>query len=48
MSKQTFYKNFKNLEELRIFELSRSMERAAMYRINTEHPLVKRLDEISD
>ncbi len=46
MSKQTFYKNFKDLEELGIVKVSRKIGRAVMYRINTEHPLVKRLDEI--
>jgi DNA-binding transcriptional ArsR family regulator len=46
MSKQTLYKNFKDLEELGIVEVSRRIGRAVMYRINREHPLVKRLDEI--
>jgi DNA-binding transcriptional ArsR family regulator len=46
MSKQTLYKNFKDLEELGIVEISRKIGRAVMYRINREHPLVKRLDEI--
>jgi predicted transcriptional regulator len=46
MSKQTFYKYFKDLEELGIVKFSRSIGRASMYRINLEHPLVKRLDEI--
>lgn len=46
MSKQTFYKNFKDLEELGIVKVSRNIGRATMYKINMEHPLVKRLDEI--
>lgn len=46
MSKQTVYKNFKDLEELGIVNVSRRVGRAVMYRINREHPLVKRLDEI--
>ncbi len=46
MSKQTLYKNFKDLEELGIVKFSRKIGRAVMYRINREHPLVKRLDEI--
>ena len=46
MSKQTVYKNFKDLEELGIVKVSRRVGRAVMYRINREHPLVKRLDEI--
>ncbi|MBS7618760.1 helix-turn-helix transcriptional regulator [Candidatus Bathyarchaeota archaeon] len=41
MSKQTFYKNFKGLEELGIVKPSRKIGRATMYRINKEHPLVK-------
>lgn len=46
MSKQTFYKNFKDLEELGIVKPSRNIGRATLYKINREHPLVKRLDEI--
>ncbi|MBS7610168.1 helix-turn-helix transcriptional regulator, partial [Candidatus Bathyarchaeota archaeon] len=46
MSKQAFYKNFKDLEELEIVKPSRKIGRATMYRINKEHPLVKRLNEI--
>jgi len=46
MSKQTIYKNFKDLEELGIVKVSRQVGRAKMYRINMENPLVKRLDEI--
>jgi len=46
MSKQTLYKNFKDLEEIGIVRISRRIGRAVMYTINREHPLVKRLDEI--
>ncbi|MCX6660167.1 MAG: winged helix-turn-helix domain-containing protein [Candidatus Bathyarchaeota archaeon] len=46
MSKQTVYKNFKDLEELEIIMISRKIGRATMYRINRDNPLVKRLDEI--
>lgn len=46
MSKQTLYKNFKDLEELGVVKPSRKIGRATMYRINREHPLVKRLDEM--
>lgn len=46
MSKQTLYKNFKDLEELGIVKVSRKIGRAIMYRINRDHPLVKRLDDI--
>jgi len=46
MSKQTLYKNFKDLVELGVIKVSRKIGRAIMYRINREHPLVKKLDEI--
>jgi len=46
MSKQTVYKNFKDLEELGVVKISRRVGRAVMYRINMEHPLVKRLGEM--
>lgn len=46
MSKQTLYKNFKDLEELGIVRISRRIGRAKMYKINRDNPLVKRLDEI--
>ena len=46
MSKQTVYENFKDLEELEVVKVSRKIGRAVMYRINREHPLVRKLDEI--
>jgi AcrR family transcriptional regulator len=46
MSKQTFYKYFKDLEELEIVKPTRKIGRATLYRINKEHPLVRRLNEI--
>ncbi len=46
MSKQTVYRNFKDLEKLGVVKRSRKIGRAVMYRINREHPLVKRLNEI--
>jgi len=46
MSKQTFYKHFKDLEELGVVEVSRRIGRATMYRISRQHPLIRRLDEI--
>jgi biotin operon repressor len=46
MSKQTVYKNFKDLQELGIVKISRKVGRATMYGIDRSHPLVKRLDEI--
>jgi len=46
MSKQTLYKNFEDLVELGVIKVSRKIGRATMYRINREHPLVKKLDEM--
>jgi transcription initiation factor IIE alpha subunit len=45
MSKQTFYKYFPDLEEYGIVQVSRKIGRAKLYKINTEHPLVKMLRE---
>jgi len=46
MSKQTIYKNFKDLEELGMVKVSRRIGRAVMYRVNINNPFVKRLREI--
>jgi len=46
MSKQTFYKYFEDLEDLGIIKPTRRIGRATLYRINKEHPLVKKLNEI--
>jgi Fe2+ or Zn2+ uptake regulation protein len=46
MSKQTVYKNFKDLVELGVVKITRKIGRATMYKVNREHPLVKKLDEI--
>ena len=43
MSKQTLYKNFDDLEELGVVKVSRRIGRATLYKINMQHPLVKRL-----
>jgi len=43
MSKQTLYKNFSDLEELGVVKVSRRIGRATLYKINMQHPLVKRL-----
>jgi Fe2+ or Zn2+ uptake regulation protein len=43
MSKQTLYKNFSDLEELGIVKVSRKIGRAVLYKINMQHPLVKKL-----
>jgi predicted transcriptional regulator len=45
MSKQTVYKNFKDLEELGVVKVSRKIGRATMYRINRNYPLIKTLSE---
>jgi len=46
MSKQRLYKNFKDLEELGLLEVSRRIGRATMYKLNRKHPLVKLLDQM--
>ena len=46
MSKQTFYKYFKDLEDLGIVKPTRRIGRATLYKINNDHPLVKKLNEI--
>jgi len=46
MSKQTIYNSFKDFEELGILKISRKIGRAVMYKVNRQHPLVKRLNEI--
>jgi len=45
MSKLTFYKYFKDLEELRLITASRKIGRATLYRINLENPIVRMLIE---
>lgn len=45
MSKQTLYKNFRDLEELGIVKFSRKIGRAKLYKINLENPMVKMLNE---
>jgi AraC-like DNA-binding protein len=46
MSKQTLYKNFKDMEELGVVKISRKIGRATKHTINKVHPLVKGLDKI--
>ena len=48
MSKQTLYKNFKDLEELGVVKYSRQIGRATMYRLNKEHPMVRKIDEMTN
>jgi DNA-binding transcriptional ArsR family regulator len=45
MSKITFYKYFKDLEDLGLVIPSRKIGRATLYRINLENPMVKLLIE---
>ncbi|GEM_PF-199355 len=45
MSKQTFYKYFKDLEELGIVKVTRRIGKAKLYRINLKHPLIAMLRE---
>jgi len=45
MSRLTFYKHFKDLEDLGLVIPSRKIGRATLYRINLENPMVKMLIE---
>lgn len=45
MSKQTVYKNFKDLVDMGIVKVSRKIGRATMYTIDRGHPMVRMLDE---
>lgn len=45
MSKHTFYKHFRDIEECGIVGESRRIGRAKLYRLNLEHPLVRALRE---
>jgi DNA-binding transcriptional ArsR family regulator len=45
MSKQTFYKYFKDIEKYGIVNVSRKIGRAKLYKINLENPIVKMLRE---
>ncbi|MBI4258539.1 MAG: winged helix-turn-helix transcriptional regulator [Thaumarchaeota archaeon] len=46
MSKQTFYKYFKDLEEYGIVTVSRRIGKAKLYRVNANNPMVKMLNEM--
>lgn len=48
MSKQTLYKNFRDLEELGVVQYSRKIGRAVMYKLNRQHPMVRKLDEMTN
>jgi len=43
MSKQTFYKYFKDLQEYDVVNVSRKIGKAGIYKINPEHPMVTML-----
>ena len=45
MSKLTFYKYFKDLEELGLVTASRKIGRATLYKVNLQNPMVKLLVE---
>jgi len=45
MSKLTFYKYFKDLEELGLVTATRKIGRATLYKANTENPIVKMMIE---
>lgn len=44
MSKQTLYRDFKDLEELGLVVKTRKIGRATLYRINAKNPFVKMLN----
>lgn len=48
MSKQTFYKYFKEVESDGIVKVSRQIGRAKLYKINSQHPLVVMLRELEE
>ena len=48
MSKQTVYKNFKDLEELGVVRISRKIGKATMYRIDRNHPLVNLVKTLNE
>jgi DNA-binding transcriptional ArsR family regulator len=45
MSKLTFYKHFKDLEELGLVTATRKIGRATLYKVNLNNPMVKMLVE---
>jgi DNA-binding transcriptional ArsR family regulator len=45
MSKLTFYKYFKDLEELNLVSATRKIGRATLYKVNLENPMVRMLIE---
>jgi len=45
MSKLTFYKYFKDLEELGLVIVSRKIGRVKLYKVNLENPIVKMIIE---
>jgi len=45
MSKLTFYKYFKDLEELGLVTASRKIGRATLYKVNLNNPMIKMLIE---
>ena len=46
MSKQTFYKHFGQLIEEGMVAPTRRIARATLYRVNKQHPVVRKLDEL--
>ncbi len=45
ISKRTFYKYFQDLEDYGIVNVSRKINNASLYKLNSGHPLVKMLRE---
>ncbi|RLF10195.1 MAG: hypothetical protein DRJ98_06710 [Thermoprotei archaeon] len=46
MSKRTFYRHFKELEELEVVVPTRRIAKATLYKVNREHPAVRKLEEL--
>lgn len=45
-SKTTFYKNFGSLVEFSIVKATRKIGKAVLYKVNTEHPLIRQLRQM--
>jgi len=46
MSKQTFYKHFEELIQEGIVSPTRKIAKATLYRVDREHPVVRKLEEL--
>lgn len=46
ISKQTFYKHFEHLIKAEMVEPTRKIAKATLYKVNKNHPIVKKLGEL--